>query len=324
MRDARGEHEPAVDQRPHPGMPDRSLVVAEHPAGIEHPADAVVNDRVENRDQERRPILIQGQHPDHHEEVEVGLDRARPTGRPAPPEQVTRPNEAAITRAFRRKRSELAPSATQRDQARVGGDVHAASVPPTSMPEREQRRHVEPEQPADRTVAATQHGSGRSCPGERVLKRCPVTCDPGGRASRAAAAGTIDMAARGCGGLGAKDLRDVGHRAHAVAWSLSAIWARWLGLRSAAVTGRTCSGFSATERGKPPGNSAGAGMGNVKRRCRPFAASIGGSHRPLDRCGRFKSLKCSWPDQRKRSWTSIGETEQEKHWQRAIGGSCSH
>ena len=219
-------------------------------------------DRVDNRDEKWRPVLVQGEHADHHEEVEVRLDL------PAP--EVDQHGRAGDQAKRGGDHSCLHPEAlrararpAQRDQAAVERDVDERVVP-VQHPECEQRRHMEPEQHADRTVAATQHRLGQELSaGERVLKRCPVTCDPGGRASRAAAAGTVDMAARGCGGLGAKAFRDVGHRAHAVAWSLSAIWARWLGLRSAAVTGRTCSGFSATERGKPPGNSAGAGMGNV-------------------------------------------------------------
>jgi hypothetical protein len=45
-------------------------------AAADRPADAVVQDDVERREQERDPVLVERQHDGHHEEVEVRFDVA--------------------------------------------------------------------------------------------------------------------------------------------------------------------------------------------------------------------------------------------------------
>ena len=78
-RDDRGEagrgHEGGVDPRPLPGMGDRVGVVEDRVAAERRP-EAVMDDHVEGREQERDPVLVQRQQRDHHEEVEVRLDVA--------------------------------------------------------------------------------------------------------------------------------------------------------------------------------------------------------------------------------------------------------
>ncbi len=71
-----GGDERGVDAGPLPRMGD-VVGVAEHQvAAADRAADAVVQDDVERREQERDPVLVERQHDDHHEEVEVRLDVA--------------------------------------------------------------------------------------------------------------------------------------------------------------------------------------------------------------------------------------------------------
>jgi hypothetical protein len=71
--EARGEDEAAVDQRPAPRVGGR-LRVAVDRMRLDDAEHAVVQDDVGDRQEERHPVLVEGQQADHHEEVEVRLD----------------------------------------------------------------------------------------------------------------------------------------------------------------------------------------------------------------------------------------------------------
>ena len=75
--EARGEDEAAVDQRPPPRVGGR-LRVAVDRVRLQDADHAVVQDDVADREEERDPVLVQREQPDHHEEVEVRLDDAAP------------------------------------------------------------------------------------------------------------------------------------------------------------------------------------------------------------------------------------------------------
>ena len=100
-------------------------------------------------------------------------------------EQVTRPNDAAMIRAFSRNRSRARADAAQCDHAHVDARVQDRVAHQDA--EREQRRHVEPEQDDDRAVAPAQHVLGQQLPlGQPVLQVEPLAAEP--RAERRATA----------------------------------------------------------------------------------------------------------------------------------------
>jgi hypothetical protein len=70
---ARRRHEGAVDERPAPRVLVGVGVVVDG-ARVERPDDAVMEHHVGHGDQERHPVLVQGEDHDDHEEVEVRLD----------------------------------------------------------------------------------------------------------------------------------------------------------------------------------------------------------------------------------------------------------
>jgi hypothetical protein len=52
--------------------------VVEHLGRGQRPEHGVVDDHIAESQPERQPVLVEGDHSDHHEEMEVGLDH--PTG----------------------------------------------------------------------------------------------------------------------------------------------------------------------------------------------------------------------------------------------------
>ena len=107
-RDARGENEAAVDERPLHGMGDRVRMVV-HRRRIDDAEDAVVHDDEADGEQERQPVLVERQDADHHEEVEVHLDHAAAET----DEHRRRRHEPER----RHRRDELAPSLVGRREA---------------------------------------------------------------------------------------------------------------------------------------------------------------------------------------------------------------
>ena len=73
--DAQRQHEERVDERPLPGVADGVGVVVDA-LRVERPDQPVVDQDEPDRDQVRHPLLVVGEHRDHHEEVEVRLGRA--------------------------------------------------------------------------------------------------------------------------------------------------------------------------------------------------------------------------------------------------------
>ena len=73
-RRGRAQHEEAVDRGPGP----RVASVAVHRTRRKRAQNAVFEDDVADRDAEREPVLVERQHGDHHEEMEVRLDLAVP------------------------------------------------------------------------------------------------------------------------------------------------------------------------------------------------------------------------------------------------------
>ena len=74
-RCAGGENEASVDEGPTDRLRHRGGVVVDR-ARSQRADQSVVDDDEPDRGEERQPVLIQGQDPDHHEEVEVHLDGA--------------------------------------------------------------------------------------------------------------------------------------------------------------------------------------------------------------------------------------------------------
>jgi hypothetical protein len=152
----------------------------------------MVDDHERDRHQERRPVLVQGQHPDHHEEVEVRL------GDPTP--QIDEHGRAGHEPERRRDYARLQPESlearsepAQSDQRDVDGHVRERVVP-DEHPEREQRRDVQPQQPADRAVALEQDVVGEQLTlGKPVLQANPLAGDPGAGAARPGIAGAIEV-----------------------------------------------------------------------------------------------------------------------------------
>ena len=72
---APGRHEDRVDRRPPPGAPGMS---GEDLLGVERAEHSVMHQRVQDRQHEHRPVLVQGEQDHNDEEGEVGLgDAAR-------------------------------------------------------------------------------------------------------------------------------------------------------------------------------------------------------------------------------------------------------
>ena len=76
VRQARGEHEGAVDPCPQPGFVRRG--VAEHHVRVHRADEAVVGDDHDQGDAVGHPVLVERDHADHDEEDEVRLGDALP------------------------------------------------------------------------------------------------------------------------------------------------------------------------------------------------------------------------------------------------------
>ena len=72
-----GDHEEPMDERPLPRMGDGRTVVVDG-VRIERAHGTVVKHHVRGRQQEGKPILVEGQHHDHDEKGEVALDVPAP------------------------------------------------------------------------------------------------------------------------------------------------------------------------------------------------------------------------------------------------------
>ena len=67
------QHEEAVDEGPLEGVVDGRVVVVDG-LGVDRPEQAVVEHDEADGEEEREPVLVQGEDAHHHEEVEVHLD----------------------------------------------------------------------------------------------------------------------------------------------------------------------------------------------------------------------------------------------------------
>ena len=76
-RRARRDDEPAVDGRPLPGVGHPVGVVVDG-GRVDRSGHPVMEDDVGGCDEKGKPVLVEGQHHDGHEEEEVGLDRSVP------------------------------------------------------------------------------------------------------------------------------------------------------------------------------------------------------------------------------------------------------
>ena len=153
-----------MDAGPEPGVLPGLFVVV-HVLREEHAHDAVMQHHERDGQQERTPVLVEDDHPYHHEEVEVGLDhtsrqmdedgrgRHQPQGREdraLPP-----PQPAPLGRHTR-------------DGHDAGLDQGVGEAVAPHQREDEHDRQVEPQQREDAQMAAAPHVVGeRAALGQR-------------------------------------------------------------------------------------------------------------------------------------------------------------
>ena len=155
---AHGQDEGAVDPGPQPGMRPRGPVVV-HGLRIEDADHAVVHDDVPDGEDEGRPVLIEGQQPDHHEEMEVELDVAagevhEERRRRHQAEAGDHAAQSAWTRQNARQHGRDA------DRARLQEDVRHLELPHGGEDGDADRVH--PEQDEDAAVAAGPDALGQA------------------------------------------------------------------------------------------------------------------------------------------------------------------
>ena len=150
----RSQHEASVDRRPQHRLLLGGRVVEDR-RRVEDPQHRVVQHHEGDRDQERQPALVEGDHPDHHEEVEVHLDVAA-----GEVHQDTRRDHQAKT-----GRDRSNGPARQRPRGKRGGEGHGrgldeavAETVAHEHAEQDDGRHVQPEQRGDAGMPATPGG----------------------------------------------------------------------------------------------------------------------------------------------------------------------
>jgi hypothetical protein len=141
------QHRHAVDARPQPRLVLRRVVVVDV-ARIEHTAHTVGDNREQRVPEERHPVLVQHDEADQDEEVEVRLDRTlgevdEQVGAEHQPEGDEERGEAPVARQ---------PGKHEGDGRRRHLQHHVTGVVAVPQPEREQRRDVQPQNPAHQQV----------------------------------------------------------------------------------------------------------------------------------------------------------------------------
>jgi hypothetical protein len=132
----------------------------------QHADEAVVDDDVADRDQERHPVLVEREDADHHEEVEVRLGDAAPQvhehrGGGDQAERGRRDTQAQVDLLGRGDRG-----GQRKDRAL---ERHVQNRLAAEQAERREADDVQPEQPDDRMVAAAEDVLG-----EHLALRQPV------------------------------------------------------------------------------------------------------------------------------------------------------
>ena len=148
--DSRCGHERAMDGSPFPWVRHGIGMVVDT-ARVEHAHQAVVYDDIGGCEQEGNPILVEREQGDHHEEVEVALDRPTPgvhqqRGGCDQAQRDDHRGESAVAARHRRQYGK------HRQRRTVQHGVENAV--PTQKREEGERRHVRPENCQQRVVPA--------------------------------------------------------------------------------------------------------------------------------------------------------------------------
>ncbi|HEY2704493.1 MAG TPA: hypothetical protein VGL20_12450 [Candidatus Dormibacteraeota bacterium] len=172
----RGEHEATMDECPAPGMQHLVDPVV-HRAGVDHPHQPVLEDHEGEREEERDPVPIRREQPDHDEEVEVRLDGAvgevdQHRGAGHQPQCGEHRAEHLTTARLQRR---------QRQQRHRGGVGEAVAGRVSARDAEQRQRHdVEPEDAENDAVAPPPRlGFQPPALGKR-RRRAAQRCDDGG------------------------------------------------------------------------------------------------------------------------------------------------